>query len=75
MRRCATCVGRITVIAGNTWRLTFRGAPRSDDPAGLFNIVALALELVCVFFAIRVVKTIGGYQAMAADRSLSAVFA
>jgi hypothetical protein len=67
----------ITGIAGNiSWRLTLRGdSLDAMISAGLFNIVALALELVCVFLAVRVVKTIGGYQAMAADRSLSAVFA
>jgi hypothetical protein len=39
------------------------------------NIASSVLDLVAAIFALLVVKRIGGFQAMAADRSLSAVFA
>jgi hypothetical protein len=42
---------------------------------GPLNIASSALDLVAALVAFRVVKRIGGFQAMAMDRSLSAVFA
>jgi hypothetical protein len=67
----------VSSIAGNiSGRMTLRAESLDELIAtGPLNIAALVLELVCVFFAVRVVKRIGAFQAMAANRSLSAVFA
>jgi len=57
-------------------RLSFR-AETLDAMIGIgpLNIASSALDLVAALVAFRVVKRIGGFQAMAMDRSLSAVFA
>jgi Domain of unknown function (DUF4328) len=67
----------VSSIAANvSGRMTFRAESLDEMIAtGPLNITALVLELIGVFFAVKVVKRIGGFQAMAADRSLSAVFA
>ena len=66
----ASIVGNVSV------RLTFQ-AETLDAMIGVgpLNIAATALDLISAILALLVVKRIGGYQAMAADRSLSAVFA
>jgi hypothetical protein len=67
----------VSSIVGNiSGRLTFQ-AETLDAMIGIgpLNIAASALDLISAVFAFRVVKRIGGFQAMAADRSLSAVFA
>jgi len=67
----------VSSVVGNvSMRLTFQA--ESLDAmisVGPLNIAASALDLVSAIFALRLVKTIGGFQAKAADRSLSAVFA
>ncbi len=67
----------VSSIVGNiSMRLTFQ-AETLDAMIGVgpLNIAATALDLISAILAFRVVKRIGSFQAMAADRSLSAVFA